>query len=107
MIFSWPERVQFFGVTVLYSSSQVLLCHHKHPHNEIIIMTTNSTTVRDPMDTAVCLCSKIRKKAFGADVTEKQLFTIEQVREETTANTGCGCCYETVIGIIDEVKASS
>ena len=74
-------------------------------------MTSNNTTVtntpvRDPLDTAVCLCSKIRKKAFVAEVAEKQLFTIEQVREETTANTGCGCCYETVIGIIDEVKAA-
>ncbi|WP_432471706.1 (2Fe-2S)-binding protein [Amphritea sp. HPY] len=70
-------------------------------------MTINSTQVRDPLDTAVCLCRKIRKKAFVAEITEKQLFSIEQVREETTANTGCGCCYETVIDIIEEVKVSA
>lgn len=69
-------------------------------------MTTNYTQVRDPLDTAVCLCSKIRKRTFVAEVTEKQLFTIEQVREETSVNTGCGCCYETVIGILEEVKVS-
>jgi len=60
-----------------------------------------------PRDKAVCLCAKVRTREFMAKVTEHQAFTVEEAREVTGANTGCGACYETVEMLVAKAKAEA
>jgi len=73
-------------------------------------MTTSSpeTTVnKAPIDKAVCICKKVRTNEFMAKITEHKAFTVDEARDVTGANTGCGACYETVEMLVAKAKAQS
>lgn len=60
-----------------------------------------------PRDKAVCLCGNVRTNEFMAKVTERRAFTVDEAREVTGANTGCGACYETVEMLVAKAKAEA
>ncbi len=60
-----------------------------------------------PIDKAVCICKKVRTNEFMAKVTEHKAFTVDEARDVTGANTGCGACYETVEALVAKAKAQS
>ena len=66
-------------------------------------MTTNQT----PIDKAVCICKKVRTREFLQKVTEHKAFTVDDAREVTGANTGCGACYETVVELVERAKGEA
>lgn len=63
-------------------------------------MTANQT----PIDKAVCICKKVRTREFLQKVTEHGAFTVDEARDVTGANTGCGACYETVVELVQRAK---
>lgn len=70
-------------------------------------VTQDQSVKAAPRDKAVCLCAKVRTNEFMAKVTEHQAFTVDEAREVTGANTGCGACYETVEMLVTKAKAEA
>ncbi len=69
--------------------------------------TTAHPATQSTDDSSVCPCRYIRKKAFIETVRRQNLKTIEEVRAATFINTSCGCCYETVQAILNELNNAS
>lgn len=68
--------------------------------------TTAHPVQQDSDDMTVCPCRYIRKQAFIETVRKHNLKTIEEVRAATFINTSCGCCYETVKAILEELNST-
>ncbi|MBY4676001.1 (2Fe-2S)-binding protein [Marinobacterium arenosum] len=58
----------------------------------------------DPMLRNVCLCKKVTRGELIEAISRQQLFSLEQVREQTGANTGCGACLDGVQALIDQLR---
>lgn len=69
--------------------------------------TTVHPATQNTDDSSVCPCRYVRKKAFIETVRRQNLRTIEEVRAATFINTSCGCCYETVQAILNELHNAS
>jgi len=61
-------------------------------------------TGSDTEDSWVCACKNIRRQAFIKMIRQRQLTTIDAVRQTTAINTACGICYEIVTDILNEVN---
>ncbi len=76
-------------------------------------MTTDTATqdsaapaaTKKPIDKAVCICKKVRTNEFLTKVKAHKAYTIEEAREVTGANTGCGACYEYAESLLAQVRA--
>lgn len=55
-------------------------------------------------DIEICHCMGIMKSEIVKAIKEKGLTTIEEIQEETTANTGCGGCTDDIEDILREVN---
>jgi NAD(P)H-nitrite reductase large subunit len=56
-------------------------------------------------DEIICTCNEITKGTIVNAIREKNLTTVEQVQEETTAGTVCGGCIDDIQSILDEINA--
>jgi nitrite reductase (NADH) large subunit len=54
-------------------------------------------------DTEVCGCNGVRKGEIVRAITEKGLFTLEEVRSHTKASSSCGSCT----GLVEQLLAST
>ena len=55
-------------------------------------------------DIEICHCMGVNKSVIVKAIKEKGLKTIEEIREETSANTGCGGCLNDIEEILKEVN---
>jgi NAD(P)H-nitrite reductase large subunit len=55
-------------------------------------------------DVLICTCNEIYKSEIVKAIKEKELTTVEQVGEETTAGTVCGMCQDDIQVILDEIN---
>lgn len=51
----------------------------------------------------VCGCNGVRKGVIVKAITEKKLFTVEDVRAHTKASASCGSCT----GLVEQILASA
>ncbi len=55
------------------------------------------------MDAEVCGCNGVRKGVIVNAITDKKLFTVEDVRAHTKASASCGSCT----GLVEQILAST
>ncbi|MBN1462161.1 MAG: (2Fe-2S)-binding protein [Paludibacteraceae bacterium] len=55
-------------------------------------------------DILICTCNEIYKSEIVKAIKGKELTTVEQVGEETTAGTVCGMCQDDIQVILDEIN---
>lgn len=55
-------------------------------------------------DDLVCNCMGITKSEIVEAIKTKGLVTLEEIREETDAGTGCGSCIENIEDILKEIN---
>jgi len=55
-------------------------------------------------DIEICNCNSIMKSEIGKVIKEKDLKTIGEVQAETTAGTGCGCCFSEIEDVLNEMS---
>ena len=53
-------------------------------------------------DIIICNCNEIYRSRIVKAITEKNLKTVEEVGEETTAGTVCGQCQDDIQEILDK-----
>jgi NAD(P)H-nitrite reductase large subunit len=58
-------------------------------------------------DIEICHCNGIMKSEIVKAIKEKGLTTADEVGEETTAGTVCGCCIPDIEEILNEVNGSN
>lgn len=57
-------------------------------------------------DPVICSCMEIRLSQIEAAIKEKELKTIEEVQDETTAGTVCGGCVDDIYLILEKINGS-
>jgi bacterioferritin-associated ferredoxin len=58
---------------------------------------------KDPM---ICTCLEIYQSQIEHAIKEKDLKTIEEVQDETTAGTVCGGCVDDIYLILEKINGS-
>lgn len=57
-------------------------------------------------DPIVCTCNEIRKSEIELAIRGKNLKTIDQVLDETSAGTVCGGCVDDIFLILEEINGN-
>lgn len=55
-------------------------------------------------DIIICNCNEIYRSKIVKAITEKNLKTVEEVGEATTAGTVCGQCQDDIQEILDKLN---
>ncbi len=55
-------------------------------------------------DTIICTCNEISMGAIEKAISEKQLKTIEDVGDATTAGTMCGGCVDEIYLLLEKIN---
>lgn len=55
-------------------------------------------------DIEICHCMGIMKSEIVKAIKEQGLKTLDEVREATTANSGCGGCADDIEDILKEIN---
>ncbi|MBP6231531.1 MAG: (2Fe-2S)-binding protein [Paludibacteraceae bacterium] len=56
-------------------------------------------------DILICECNEIYKSEIVKAIKEKNLKTVDEVGDETTAGTICGQCQDDIQDILDDVAS--
>ena len=56
-------------------------------------------------DILICQCNEIYKSEIVKAIKEKNLKTVDEVGDETTAGTICGQCQDDIQDILDDVAS--
>jgi len=70
-------------------------------------MSYKDNALKDPLDRNICICKKVTRRTVIETVKTQNLTSMEQVREATEANTGCGACYEGVEKLLQDTLATT
>ncbi len=54
--------------------------------------------------TIICTCNEISAEEIEKAIREKQLKTIEEVGDETTAGTMCGGCVDEIYLLLEKIN---
>ncbi len=54
--------------------------------------------------TIICTCNEITREEIEKAISEKQLKTIEEVGDETTAGTMCGGCVDEIYLLLEKIN---
>ncbi len=54
--------------------------------------------------TIICTCNEITQEEIEKAIREKQLKTIEEVGDETTAGTMCGGCVDEIYLLLEKLN---
>ena len=54
--------------------------------------------------TIICTCNEITQGEIEKAIREKQLKTIEEVGDETTAGTVCGGCVDEIYLLLEKIN---
>jgi len=57
-------------------------------------------------DPIICTCNEIKKSEIEQAIRGKNLKTIEQVQDETTAGTVCGACVDDIFVMLEEINGT-
>ncbi len=52
----------------------------------------------------ICTCNEISQEEIEKAIREKQLKTIEEVGDETTAGTICGACVDEIYLLLEKIN---
>lgn len=64
-----------------------------------------STTLKNKkMSETICNCMGVTRDEIVTAIKAKNLTTVEQVGDETSAGTGCGGCQDKIQEILNEVN---
>lgn len=55
-------------------------------------------------DPIICSCNEIRQSEIEKAIRGKNLKTIEEVQDETTAGTVCGACVDDIFLILEKIN---
>ena len=55
-------------------------------------------------DLLICNCMGVTRGEIIEAIKTKDLVTVEEVKDETEAGTGCGSCVENIEAILKEVN---
>lgn len=55
-------------------------------------------------DPIICTCNEIKRSEIVLAIRGKNLKTIEQVQDETSAGTVCGACVDDIFVILEEIN---
>ncbi len=57
-------------------------------------------------DPIICTCNEIKRSEIELAIRDKNLKTIEQVQDETTAGTVCGACVDDIFVLLEEINGN-
>lgn len=55
-------------------------------------------------DPIICTCNEIRQSEIEKAIRGKNLKTIEEVQDETSAGTVCGACVDDIFLILERIN---
>lgn len=55
-------------------------------------------------DPIICSCNEIRQNEIEKAIRGKNLKTIEEVQDETSAGTVCGACVDDIFIILEKIN---
>ncbi|MDX9942132.1 MAG: (2Fe-2S)-binding protein [Bacteroidales bacterium] len=55
-------------------------------------------------DPIICTCNEIRQSEIEKAIKGKNLKTIEEVQDETSAGTVCGACVDDIFLILEKIN---
>ncbi len=58
----------------------------------------------DDKNPLICSCNEIYQQEIEQAIREKNLKTIEEVGDETTAGTVCGACVDEIFLILEKIN---
>ncbi|MBW6497248.1 MAG: (2Fe-2S)-binding protein [Bacteroidales bacterium] len=57
-------------------------------------------------DPIICTCNEIKQSEIELGIKAKNLKTIEEVQDETSAGTVCGACVDDIFLILEKINGN-